>query len=184
VIDLHRCGRTADNRWSTFCDDYATFGKDVAACVQSRAGQPGSVAPRGPRIDLVGSMSRRDRARLEKAALAGFGNLTWSDRRAIMLVADGRSTREIARRINRSPGQVSKILTAARREVIAGAFRQAGIDRGRNLAGRSDEEEPDGDARTEGSKGSHLIQRGGAGASRLWIKSPFHRQGGRYTRAI
>lgn len=131
VIDLHRCGRTAGNRWSTFCDDYATFGKDVAACVQSRVEQASTSSPRGSRIELVGAMTRRDRARLEKAVLARFGNLTRSDRRALVLVAKGRTTRAIARTIKRSPGQVSKILTAARREVIAGAFRQAGIDRGR-----------------------------------------------------
>lgn len=122
LIDQHRRGRTADSRWTTFCDDRSTFGADVAGCLTARVPQPGASSPRGPRIELVAAMSRRERARLEKAAIAEFRNLARSDRRALVLVAKGRTTREIGIRIKRSPGQVSKVLNAARREVITRAL--------------------------------------------------------------
>jgi hypothetical protein len=66
-----------------------------------------------------------------------------------MLVAEERTTREVASRINWSPGKVSKVPTRAWREVIATAFRQAKIDRGCKSAGGSDDAESEGDPRTE-----------------------------------
>jgi len=121
VIDLVRRGHTGAERWREFCEDYATFGDDVAICMQAKAGQAGAVQLRGPRIEFVGPITRRERARLAKAVLAELMYLKPSDRHLLELVAEGKSTREIATTIKRSPGQVSKVLTAARRKVITRA---------------------------------------------------------------
>jgi DNA-directed RNA polymerase specialized sigma24 family protein len=121
VIDLVRRGHARAERWRTFCENYATFGDDVATCMKTKRGRDGAVAPRGPRMEFVGEMTRRERARLAKAVLAELMSLKPSDRRLLELVAEGKTTREIAITINRSPGQVCKVLTAARREVITRA---------------------------------------------------------------
>lgn len=121
VIDLVRRGHARAERWRTFCENYATFGDDVAICMKTKRGPDGAVAPRGPRMEFVGEMTRRERARLAKAVLAELMHLKPSDRRLLELVAEGQSTREIATTIKRSPGQVSKVLTGARQEVITRA---------------------------------------------------------------
>jgi RNA polymerase sigma factor (sigma-70 family) len=117
-LDLNRRRRTHEKHWAGYCEAFSQFDGDAAASVPAKTRQPGERAPRGPRVQLVGGMTRRERASLEREALLAFQELPAKKQKILLLVADGHTTRQIGEKIDRSPGRVSIDLNDVRREVI------------------------------------------------------------------
>jgi len=117
--DVHRRRHSSHKRWATFCDEVQHVGADQRPSAATTAGETGETKLRGPRVRPVGTMSRRERARLEKAALEKFPKLPADKRKLLQLVADGHTTRQIGAKVNRNPGRVVLDLQKARCELVA-----------------------------------------------------------------
>lgn len=115
--DVYRRRRSNDKRWATYCDEVKHVGADQRPCVATAGG--GEKKLRGPRVGPVGAVSRRERAKLEKAALEKYPKLAPEKQKLLQFVVDGHTTRQIGAIVNRSPGRVVEDLQRVRCELSA-----------------------------------------------------------------